>query len=155
MEITIIAGVAANGVIGRNGSLPWHYPEDLKHFRKTTLGAPIIMGRKTYESIGRPLPNRRNIILSRSLTTTPDRCELFASLNEALDACTEPEVFIIGGRALYKAALPRATKMILTRIKRAYDGDTYFPEYDPAEWEEYDCESHEEFDIVTLRRVRR
>lgn len=153
MEITIIAGVAENGVIGRDGSLPWHYPEDLKHFRETTLGAPIIMGRTTYESIGRPLPKRRNIILSRTLTAAPEGYELFSSLEAALESCTEPEVFIIGGAALYKAALPRATKMIITRIKRAHDGDTHFPEYDTQNWEESAREAHDAFDIVTLRRV--
>lgn len=127
--LALIVAVARNGVIGRDGGLPWHVPEDLKHFKKTTMGHAILMGRKTHESIGRALPGRRNIVITRNYTAF-DGCENAASLEEAIamarstDACP----FVIGGASLYREALPLATEIHLTRIDEDYEGDVTFPD---------------------------
>lgn len=121
--------MAANRVIGRDGALPWHLPEDLKFFRKTTTGHPILMGRKTWESLGRPLPNRRNLILSRTLPDQPG-AEVLRSL-DALDALAlEGPVFIIGGAEIYQLLLPRTHEILLTVLTNAVPGDTFFPAFE-------------------------
>ncbi|MDE5708988.1 MAG: dihydrofolate reductase [Alistipes sp.] len=132
--ISIIVAVAENGVIGNNNSLLWHIREDLQHFKAITSGHPVVMGRKTFESLGRPLPNRRNIVISRQQPEFPG-CEVVHSLEEALALCPpDEEVFIIGGAQIYAAALPLADRFYLTRVEHAYEGDTRFPEWDPAPW---------------------
>ena len=131
-RIYLVAAVAANGVIGRQGRLPWHLPEDLKHFKRLTLGHPIIMGRRTYESIGKPLPGRRNIVLTRH-ATGPDQ---FPDLPSALKSCGDDIVFIIGGAEVYRAALPAADRLLLTHVRHPGGGDTKFPDYDRSEWRE-------------------
>ncbi len=127
--LALIAAVARNGVIGRRGDLPWHISEDLRHFKQTTDGHAIIMGRKTHESIGRALPNRRNIVVTRSGSVF-DGCETAASLAEAIELArsTDDCPFVIGGSSLYEAALPLATELHLTTIDEDVDGDTYFPD---------------------------
>lgn len=124
----MIVAVARNGVIGRAGDLPWHVSEDLKHFKKTTSGHAIIMGRKTHESIGRALPKRRNIVVTRSAATF-EGCETARSLDAAiaLARTTDPCPFVIGGASLYLEALPQATELHLTTIDENVEGDTYFP----------------------------
>lgn len=136
--LALVVAVAKNGVIGKNGALPWHHPEDLKHFKAVTTGHAIIMGRNTYASIGKPLPNRRNIVVSRTPSFLANGCEVAASLDEAirLARTTDPEPRIIGGAALYAAALPRATSIYFTEVDESPDGDVRFPEFDRSEFVE-------------------
>ena len=136
-RVFLVAAVAANGVIGAGGKLPWHLPEDLKHFKALTLGHPVIMGRKTWESLGRPLPGRENIVVTRAVGyDAPGAC-VAASLEAALALCAgEPVVFVIGGSELYAAALPLADGLVLTEIHRDYEGDTRFPAFDRKAWRE-------------------
>jgi dihydrofolate reductase len=158
METVIIAAVAKNGVIGDKGRIPWHLPEDLEHFRRTTTGHAVIMGRKTYESIGKLLPGRLNIVLSKGMKATPDSpVKVLPSLEEALQHCRQngcKKAFIIGGGSVYKEALERqlADALIITAVKQEYNGDTLFPEIRPEEWQEERRERHNGFDIVTYRR---
>lgn len=133
-RITLIAAIAKNKVIGRNEALPWHLPEDLQRFKQLTLHHTIIMGRKTWESIGRPLPERRNIVLARH-NLTLDNVEHYPSLQAALDSCTEEEqVFIIGGEKVFKDAMPLSDRMELTCIDNDYSGDVYFPKWHETDW---------------------
>lgn len=152
--LALIAAVAENGVIGRAGGLPWHLPEDLRHFRRVTTGHAIIMGRRTWESIGRPLPKRRNIVVSRRLAEAPPGVELARDLDEALRMArqTDREPIVIGGAALYAAALPRATRLYLTEVHRRVEGDTYFPAFDRGEWREVERREGEGATYVTLER---
>jgi dihydrofolate reductase len=129
MDISLIVAMARNRAIGLDGKMPWHIPEDLQNFKKITMGAPIVMGRKTFESIGRPLPGRTNIIVS-SAYTHPD-CEVVNSLDDIPSKC-----FVIGGATLYEALLPRANTLYITKIHRNYMGDTFFPQFDKSEWAE-------------------
>jgi dihydrofolate reductase len=134
-RITLIVARARNGVIGRDGTLPWRLPEDLAHFKRTTMGHPIVMGRKTWESIGRPLPGRRSIVVSRQAGSTTAGAEVAPSLDAALTLCAgTDEVFVIGGAQLYREALPRAQRLIVTEIDADFEGDTEFPPLDPARW---------------------
>ena len=124
-----IAAMAANRVIGRDGALPWHLPEDLKFFRKTTTGHPILMGRKTWESLGRPLPNRRNLILSRTLPDQPG-AEVLRSLDALEALALEDPVYIIGGAEIYHLLLPRTDEILLTVLSYPVKGDTIFPAFE-------------------------
>lgn len=159
--ISIIAAMAQRRVIGRNNTLPWRLPADLRHFRRITLGHAVIMGRKNYESIGRPLPERLNIVLSTDPGYRAPGCRVVSSLPEALDtAAGDPEIFIIGGAQVYAQALPLAARMYLTLIDGAVDGDTWFPEYDECEWREItrtghapDSENAYALSFVTLQRI--
>jgi dihydrofolate reductase len=142
-RVTVIAAVAQNRVIGRDNTLPWHLPEDLKRFRALTMGHPIVMGRKTFESLGRLLPGRTSVIVSRNPDYRVPGAIVVASLQEAFNACGgEPEVFVIGGAELYRESLALADRLCLTEIEAAYDGDALFPEVDPARWREVARESH-------------
>ncbi len=135
--LSIIVAMAKNRVIGRDNQLPWHLPADLRHFKQTTMGHPIIMGRKTYESIGRPLPGRQNIVITRNPDFQAEGCLVVHSLQEALAAVPEAEeVFIIGGASLYREALPLADRIYLTLVDAEVEGDTFFPELDASEWQE-------------------
>lgn len=130
-KISIIVAMAKNRVIGKDNDMPWHLPADLQHFRKVTTGKPVIMGRKTYESIGRPLPKRHNIIVSRNSDYKVDGCDVVGSLAEAVKTAGEvEEVFIIGGGFLYDQTIDAADKLYLTFIDLDVDGDTFFPEYE-------------------------
>lgn len=136
-RLSLIAAVAANGVIGDRNDLPWHLPEDLKHFRALTMGHPIIMGRRTWQSLGRPLPGRRSLVVSRDPAFRAEGAEVFPSLEAALAAAASAtEVFVIGGAALYRTALPQADRLYITEIRRDFAGDTRFPEYDRGAWRE-------------------
>lgn len=143
-RLSLIAAVASNGIIGSDNALPWRLPEDLKRFKALTLGHPVIMGRKTYESIGRPLPGRRNIIVTRNAVFQAEGCEISASLDAALATCngTTDEVFVIGGAQIYAEAMSRAQRLYLTEVRRAFPGDARFPEFDPNEWNETTREAH-------------
>lgn len=137
-RVYLVAAVAANRVIGADGKLPWRLPEDLRHFKALTLGHPVIMGRKTWESLARrPLPGRENIVVTRSAGYDAPGASVAASLDAALALCAgEPVVFVIGGSELYAAALPLADGLVLTEIHRDYAGDTRFPEFDRKAWHE-------------------
>lgn len=136
-EIALIAALARNRAIGLAGRMPWHLPDDLKRFKQLTLGHAVIMGRKTYESIGRPLPGRANLIVSRRLTTPPAGCEVYDSLQQALASrAAAGAVFVIGGGEIYALALPLARRMFLTHIDADFPGDTFFPPFDASQWRE-------------------
>lgn len=144
MEFSIIVATSKNNVIGRDGGIPWHLSADLKRFKSLTTGHPIVMGRRTFESIGRPLPGRRNIVITRS-TDAIDGCDVVKSVEDLLnDKTLEGNVFIIGGGEIYKQFLPYAKKVYLTEVSTEItDGDTFFPELNPMEWIEVGRESHE------------
>lgn len=133
-EITLVAAMARNRVIGRAGGMPWHLPADLKHFKAVTMGCPIVMGRRTFESIGKPLPGRTNIVISRSRPELPDGVGLAAGLNEAIALAGAGRVMVIGGGQIYREALGRADRLELTLIDAIITGDTVFPEWPAAEW---------------------
>jgi len=144
-KIYLVAAVAANGVIGRNGELPWRLPEDLKHFKEVTLGHPVIMGRRTWESLGkyRPLPGRRNIVVTRNAAYEAPGASVAGSLESALDLCAgEDRVSVIGGQQLFAQALSMADGLDLTEIHREYEGDTWFPPFDRAKWKASKREAH-------------
>lgn len=137
MIISIIAAVADNMIIGNNNSLPWNLPADLEYFKKNTLGKSVIMGAKTFESIGKVLPNRKNIILSFDKDYKAEGCVTVTSIEEALKEVGEnEEVMIAGGASIYKQFLPLANKLYLTFIHHDFEGDTYFPEFDINQWKE-------------------
>ena len=139
MKISIIVAVAANNVIGRDGELPWRLPEDLKRFKQLTIGKPVIMGRLTYESIGRPLPDRRNIVLSACKGLNIDGCEVVDTPDAAIRlAGGAEEVMVIGGSGVYAQMLPMADRIYMTRIDAMVDGDTFFPELNDKEWQVVD-----------------
>lgn len=139
-DVVLVAAMGRNRVIGLDGGMPWHLPADLKHFKRVTLGHPVIMGRKTFESIGRPLPGRTNVIVSRSFATAPDGCRLARSLDDALKACGAGTAMVIGGGELYRAALPLACGLELTLIDARPEGDTQFPRWARADWRMTACE---------------
>lgn len=135
--ITLVVAVARNGVIGRGAALPWHLPDDLRRFKALTLGKPVIMGRRTFESIGRPLPGRRNLVLARSAAPLPEGVERVASLAEALARCAGvDEVCVIGGGEIFRLALPLADRIELTEVRADIEGDVHFPAPDRAQWRE-------------------
>lgn len=140
--IALIIAVARNGVIGRDNTLPWRLPADLKHFKATTLGKPIVMGRKTFESLGRPLPGRTNIVITRDRTFAADGAVVVHSLEEALREAEAvamrdgaEEIMVIGGAEIYRQALPLAQTVYYTRVLLDVDGDAHFPELDTAQWQ--------------------
>ena len=128
--IKIICAHDKHHVIGIHGKMPWHFPEDLKHFQNLTMNHPVIMGRKTFESIGKPLPGRLNIVLSQNKQYHPEGCFVFSSLKQALEFVKEKDVFVIGGQTLFEQALPLAEQLYLTEINAEFNGDTFFPDFD-------------------------
>lgn len=135
--LSLIVAMDEDGVIGLNNSIPWHLPRDLKHVKEITTGNTIIMGRKNFESIGKALPNRRNIILSRNSTLTIDDVEVFNTIEDILQAVEEDDgVFVFGGEEIYRLFLPYVSTMYVTKIHDKFDGDTYFPIIDWSEWYE-------------------
>lgn len=136
-KISIIVAMSENFVIGLKNKLPWHISADLKNFKNITLGNPIIMGRKTYDSIGKPLKDRDNIVISRDNSLKIDGVEVVDSLEKAIFMTAEaPETFIIGGQQIYQIALPIATHMYVTKVEGNFEGDAYFPDYNQQEWRE-------------------
>lgn len=158
-RVYLVVAVAANGTIGAAGQLPWRLPEDLKHFKRLTMGHPVIMGRRTWESLGRPLPGRENIVVSTRRGYEAPGAAVASSLDAALALCTgEPVAFVIGGTRLFEAALPLASGLIMTEIKRDYAGDAWFPQYDRSQWRESQREAHTaadgtRFDFVLYEKI--
>jgi len=151
-RITIIAALARNRVIGKDNRMPWHISGDLKRFKALTLGHPVVMGRKTFQSIGKPLPGRDNIVVTRSHAFAAPGCRVVHSLQEALDAARDaPEIFVIGGAEIYAAALPLADRLQLTEVDAAVEGDAYFPDFDRSAWREISRDSHWTQDSEGLR----
>jgi dihydrofolate reductase len=141
--VGLVAAVATNGVIGRDGRLPWRLPGDLRFFKAQTMGGPVIMGRRTWESIGKPLPGRRNIVVTRNPAFAATGASVARSVEDALAQCAgEAKVSVIGGNEVFRAALPRADLLLLTEIHRDYEGDAVFPEFDRAQWKETRRERH-------------
>jgi len=134
---SLIVARAANGIIGKDNGMPWHLPADLAHFKRTTMGRPVIMGRRTWESIGRPLPGRRNVVVTRNTGFLAPGAEVVGSLEDAWRVLADAdEVFVIGGGQLYAETLPGADRVYVTEIGKAIEGDTRFPDLDPSEWRE-------------------
>ena len=141
--ISLIAAMAGDRVIGKDNQMPWHLPADLRHFKAITLGKPVIMGRKTFQSIGKPLPGRKNIIVTRSADFAADDCEVVNTLDAALQAAgMVDEVMIIGGANIYRQLLDRADRLYLTLIDLETDGDARFPEYRHLGWREVARQEH-------------
>ncbi len=135
MIISIIAAMDRNHLIGNNNQLPWHLPADFAHFKSVTMGKPIVMGRKTYESIGKPLPGRTNIVLSRNSDTQFEGVECVDSFQAALNTVPEAEeVMVIGGSAIYEMLLPKVDRMYITYVDAEFEGDAWFPEFDKSQW---------------------
>jgi dihydrofolate reductase len=142
MKISLIVAMSENRVIGRDNKMPWHLSADLKRFKSLTMNSPILMGRKTFESIGKPLIGRTNMILSHNPNFKPEGCLVFSELKSALEQAQDygDELFIIGGSTLYGMALPLAQRLYLTQIEASFEGDTFFPEIDLSAWNEVACE---------------
>ena len=167
VPVALILARADNGVIGRAGGLPWHLPGDLKYFKRITMGKPVVMGRKTYQSIGKPLPGRPNLVVTRDPDFRPEGVEVFAEVAAALDRAQDlaektaaEEVMVIGGGQIYALTLALARRIYLTEVHAAPEGDTTFPDLDPAEWREVrrdppvsGGEGQPEFSIVVLERI--
>jgi len=135
MTISLIVAMDDNRVIGYKNKLPWDIPSELKYFRETTKGKPVIMGRKTHESIGRPMPHRLNIIITRDANYKSDGCVVVNSKEDAVKAAgNSDEIMVIGGAQIYKLFLPIANRLYITKVHGTFDGDTYFPEFDESEW---------------------
>jgi len=144
MRLSIVVAMDSNRLIGKDNGLPWHLPADLAFFKKLTTGNTILMGRKTFDSIGRPLPNRCNIIITRNADIEIAGCEVVNSIEKALSLVqSETEVMVIGGAKLYQQILPIADRLYITQVEGEFDGDTYFPHYDEDDWLEVSCESHQ------------
>ena len=157
-KLSIIVAMSSNRVIGLNNKLPWHLSEDLKHFKSLTTGHTVIMGRKTYESIGKPLPNRRNIVISRNVNTFYDGVEMTHSLEDAFSiSSNDEEVFIIGGSNIYEQSLDLVEQLYITEIKKTFEGDAFFPDIDKSLWTESSRQDHIsadgiEFSFVSLQK---
>lgn len=155
----IIAAVAENGVIGKDGGIPWHHPEDLQHFRETTTGHPVVMGSSTYRSLPddyKPLPDRTNIVLTSSGIDADESVEIANSLDEAWSIAEKEgtgKVFVAGGASVYEQTVDEADKMIITEVHQEYDGDTFFPEYSGENWKEVKRDDREGISFVTYKHV--
>lgn len=147
MQIAMIWAMAQNGVIGKDNQLPWHLPEDLQHFKAKTTGKPVIMGRKTFDSIGRPLPNRQNIVITRDPHWRHDGVEVFHDTQSALSFANsllagDGEIIVMGGAQIYQALLPVANRLYITHVEQVFDGDAYAPQVDWQNWQEITSVSH-------------
>lgn len=140
--LSLIAAMSNNRVIGKNNTLPWHLPADLKHFKNMTLGKPIIMGRRTFESIGKPLPGRQNIIMTRDKNYHATGCTIIHSFEQIKSSTDAPEIMVIGGAELYTQLLSQAQRLYLTFIHADFEGDRYFPEWQTNQWQEISREDH-------------
>lgn len=157
-HVKIVVAYSDNRTIGRDNALPWRLPGDLKHFKQATLGHPIVMGRKTWESLGRPLPGRRNIVISRQPQFAAAGASVYGSLAEALHDCKdEDSVSVIGGAQIYRLALPLADEIVATEVHAEVEGDAHFPRLEPGQWQEtqrlvQQAENGYAYDFVTYRR---
>jgi len=161
MNVALIAAVAANGVIGNAGDIPWHIPEDLARFKATTMGHPVVLGRNTYENIadrlGGPLPGRTNIVLSSGEPDLPESVVHAGSVEAALEAAQETEtetVYVAGGATVYEQFLPLADRLVLTELDESYEGDARFPEWNREEWCEHARDDRDDYAFVEYRRCR-
>lgn len=160
-KVSIIVAMAKNRTIGVNNTLPWRCPEDLKHFKALTMGHHMIMGRKTFDSIGKPLPGRTTVVVTRNRALQIDGCIMAHSLQQAIAACAgDAEIFIVGGAELYAQALPLTDTLYLTEIQQEVAGDAHFPEFNPKEWQEVARETRQQetpqplsYHFVTYRRM--
>lgn len=157
--IALVVAVARNGVIGAGNALPWRLPDDLKYFKALTMGHCVVMGRKTFESIGRPLPGRQNVIVTRQAGYQVPGAEVAHSVEEALEACErKDEVFVIGGAELFRQLIDRASRLYMTEVLREFEGDVFFPEYDRTAWREVSRDRRHagdlEYHFVVYERVR-
>ncbi|BBB23461.1 dihydrofolate reductase [Isorropodon fossajaponicum endosymbiont JTNG4] len=160
MKLSIIVAMDDNQLIGKNNSLPWHLPADLAYFKKTTTGKAVLMGRKTYDSVDRPLPNRRNIIVSRNTKFKADGCEVVGSINAALSLANgDNELMIMGGASFYEQMVNKVDRLYITEVKGKFEGDAYFPEFDRTQFSELSRDSHQAdeknlhaYDFVILDR---
>ncbi|MEQ7918894.1 dihydrofolate reductase [Xanthomonas sp. WHRI 1810A] len=153
LTLSLIAAIGEDHVIGWNNSMPWHLPADFKYFKATTLGKPIIMGRNTWDSLGRPLPGRLNLVVSRQKGLTLEGAEVFTSLDAAIERAEAwaneqgvSEIMLIGGAQLYTLGLPQADRLYLTRVALSPEGDAWFPQFDEAEWKLVSNEAHPALD---------
>lgn len=159
-SLSLIVAMDDNRLIGNNNKLPWHLPADLAFFKRTTMGKPIVMGRKTYQSIGKPLPGRRNIVITRDDTFSAAGCEVCNSIEAAMSLTKDDdEVMLIGGASLYEQTLARATQLYITRIHQSFEGDTWFPEIDLSEWkavnrEDFDADHSNQYAYSFIKYVR-
>ncbi len=147
MRLSLIWAMTENRAIGRDNALPWRLPDEMAHFKRTTIGKPVIMGRKQFQAMGKPLPKRANIVLSRNMQFTADGATVVRTLDEAIDcarkqAAGADEIMVIGGAEIYALALPRAARLYFTLIHAEIDGDTFFPSFDVAQWQEISREQH-------------
>ncbi len=152
--------VSENNVIGKNNDLPWHLPEDLKHFKELTLGKTVVMGRKTYESIvarlKKPLPGRKNVVITRQKNfIVPPEVLVFNSIEEAINNLPSEDLYIIGGSEIFKLAMPLAGEMLVTRVTGEYEGDAFFPEVDGSIWQKVEEEKHDGYSFVKYKRNER
>jgi dihydrofolate reductase len=160
-RVVLVAAVADNGVIGAGGDIPWKIPEDLRHFRATTLGSAVLMGRSTYESIGHPLPYRTNLVLTRDAGWSADGVLVVHSVQEGIERAREVggdaggDVMVIGGGHVYADALPLADAQVLTEVHSSPEGDTHYPDWDRAEWRETRREARDGYDFVWWERLPR
>lgn len=160
MTLSLVAAVAANGVISADRELPWHYPEDLAHFRETTVGHAVVMGRRTFESIradlGGPLPDRQNVVLTSQPAKLPDTVTPVSSLSEAIETARAHDAdtaYAVGGGSLYRQLLPEADALVLTELEQPYEGDTTFPTFDRDRWQVLEREQYDAFEIVRCVRT--
>jgi dihydrofolate reductase len=155
-RVVLVAAVAENGVIGKDGDIPWSIREDLQHFRATTTGNTVVMGRRTFESIGHPLPYRTNVVVTRQRDWSSDGVFVAHSVQEAVELAQgyDGEVMVIGGGHVYAAAMPLADAQVLTEVRLSPEGDTHYPEFDRAGWAEVKREPHEGYDFVWWERLR-
>ncbi len=154
--LSMVVAIGDNGAIGKDGKVPWRIPEDLKHFKSVTMGHAIIMGRKTWDEVGKPLPGRRNLVVTRNAGLVLEGAEVFTTLEAAIAASrtTDSEPFVIGGSVLYALALPLATRIHLTEVHRSVEADTFFPPFDRSAWREIERRPAETegVEFVTLER---
>ena len=155
-RVVAIAAYAANRVIGDHGRIPWHIRDDFAHFKAETLGHTLVMGRRTFDSIGRPLPGRRTVVVTRNPDWSHEGVDVAHSVEEALERAVElgGDTMVAGGTQVYEQAMPRLTHQVLTEVHRTVDGDAHYPEFDPADWEETRRVSRPDLDWVWLERVR-
>lgn len=161
LEIALVAAVAENGVIGADGDLPWHYPEDLRHFKETTMGHPVVMGRRTFEGIvadlGEPLPGRTNVVLTGQERDFPEGAVRAESVADALEIAAETGgdvAYVVGGATVYEQFLTRADRLVLTEVHDEYDGDTYFPDVEWDSWTETSRDDREDLSFLEYERRR-
>ncbi len=157
MSLFLIAAIAKNGCIGKDGQIPWHISEDMKRFKELTMGHAVLMGRKTWESIPdrfRPLPGRTNIVITRQKNYPVSQgVEVFSNINEALQRHSQETIFVIGGAEVYRETMPRANCLYITLVDQTVDGDVFFPKIDPQVWHEVEREDHNGFSFISYFRV--